>query len=177
MKIYYPAGDRTPDLLNQRQTCYHLSQCGELEKSITRLVYQDTLEQYLYPQVGDLQPQVIFQQDGTPPHWSMDVLNSPTKSYPDCWIGRGRPICWQPSLPDITPLDFFLWGYVKDRVFAIPVQDLHIYEPVSLIQLQQYQWTCYTEHCTKSNADLILFVLPMVHTERCLSACVAMKIL
>ena len=30
IKIYYPAGDRTPDLLNQRQTCYHLSQCGEL---------------------------------------------------------------------------------------------------------------------------------------------------
>ena len=30
MKIYYPAGDRTPDLLNQRQTCYHLSQRGEL---------------------------------------------------------------------------------------------------------------------------------------------------
>ena len=29
MKIYYPAGDRTPDLLNQKQTCYHLSQCGE----------------------------------------------------------------------------------------------------------------------------------------------------
>ena len=24
-----PAGDRTPDLLNQRQTCYHLSQRGE----------------------------------------------------------------------------------------------------------------------------------------------------
>ena len=30
MKIYYPAGDRTPDLLNQRQTRYHLSQRGEL---------------------------------------------------------------------------------------------------------------------------------------------------
>ena len=25
MKTYYPAGDRTPDPLNQRQTCYHLS--------------------------------------------------------------------------------------------------------------------------------------------------------
>ena len=32
MKIYYPAGDRTPDLLNQRQTCYHLSQRGELSQ-------------------------------------------------------------------------------------------------------------------------------------------------
>ena len=30
MKIYYPAGDWTPDLLNQRQTCYHLSHRGEL---------------------------------------------------------------------------------------------------------------------------------------------------
>ena len=30
MKIYYLAGDRTPDLLNQRQTSYHLSQRGEL---------------------------------------------------------------------------------------------------------------------------------------------------
>ena len=29
IKIYYPTRDRTPDLLNQRQTCYHLSQCGE----------------------------------------------------------------------------------------------------------------------------------------------------
>ena len=32
MKIYYPAGDRTPDPLNQRHTCYHLSQCGELDE-------------------------------------------------------------------------------------------------------------------------------------------------
>ena len=30
MKIYYPAWNRTPDLLNQRQTRYHLSQRGEL---------------------------------------------------------------------------------------------------------------------------------------------------
>ena len=29
MKIYYPAGDRTPDLLNQRQTWYHMSQRSE----------------------------------------------------------------------------------------------------------------------------------------------------
>ena len=28
-KICYPAGDRTPDLLNQRQTCHHLSQRDE----------------------------------------------------------------------------------------------------------------------------------------------------
>jgi hypothetical protein len=24
---------------------------------------------------------------------------------------------WPPCSPDLTPLDFFLWGYVKERVF------------------------------------------------------------
>ncbi|PSN48415.1 hypothetical protein C0J52_12092, partial [Blattella germanica] len=34
----------------------------------------------------------------------------------------GSSICCP---PDITPLDFFFWGYVKGRVFATPVHDLH----------------------------------------------------
>ena len=34
IKIYYPTRDRTPDPLNQRQTCYNLSQHGELHACI-----------------------------------------------------------------------------------------------------------------------------------------------
>ena len=30
IKIYYPAVDRTLELLNQRQTCYHLSERDEV---------------------------------------------------------------------------------------------------------------------------------------------------
>ena len=37
MKIYYPAGDRTPDQLNQRLTCFHLSQRGELARTVILL--------------------------------------------------------------------------------------------------------------------------------------------
>ena len=29
-----------------------------------------------------------------------------------------------PWSPDITPLDFFLWVYVKDKVFSTPVPDI-----------------------------------------------------
>ena len=25
---------------------------------------------------------------------------------------------WAPRSPDLTPLDYFLWGYVKDRVYG-----------------------------------------------------------
>jgi hypothetical protein len=31
---------------------------------------------------------------------------------------------WPPRSPDITPLDFFLWGYVKSNVFRTPVNRL-----------------------------------------------------
>jgi hypothetical protein len=36
------------------------------------------------------------------------------------WVGRYGPIPWPPRSPDITPLDFFLWGYVKDSVYKTP---------------------------------------------------------
>ena len=35
-----------------------------------------------------------------------------------------RPISWPPRSPHITPLNFFLWGYVKDIWYRTKVQDL-----------------------------------------------------
>jgi len=40
------------------------------------------------------------------------------------WIGGDCPTPWPPRSPYITPLDFFLWGYVKDKVFSTPVPDI-----------------------------------------------------
>ena len=34
------------------------------------------------------------------------------------------PTPWPPRSPDITSLDFFLWGYVKNRVYRTPVRDV-----------------------------------------------------
>ena len=53
------------------------------------------------------------------PHWSVDARGSLIATFPNWWIGRDGPIYWPPR----SPLDFFLWGYAKDRVFAIPVND------------------------------------------------------
>jgi len=40
------------------------------------------------------------------------------------WIGRDGPTPWPPRSLDITPLDLFLWGYVKDKMFSTPVPDI-----------------------------------------------------
>jgi len=33
------------------------------------------------------------------------------------WIGWNGPVHWPPRSPDLTPLDFFLWGYLKNVVY------------------------------------------------------------
>ena len=57
------------------------------------------------------------------PHMDMDVRESLNATFPSRWIGHDGPICWPPRLTDLTLLDFCLWGYVKDHVFASPVID------------------------------------------------------
>jgi hypothetical protein len=37
---------------------------------------------------------------------------------------RDGPITWPLRSPDIKPLDFFLWGYVKDIVYKTPLSSL-----------------------------------------------------
>ena len=69
-------------------------------------------------------PNVVFQQDGAPPHWGPRVREALDRVFRDKWIGRGGPIAWPARRSDITPLDFFFWGFLKDRVFQEPVDEL-----------------------------------------------------
>ena len=68
--------------------------------------------------------QFFFQQDGAPPHFAVDVRQYLDHQFPQRWIGRGGPIRWGPRSPDLTPLDFFLWGHLKNIVYKTPVKDL-----------------------------------------------------
>jgi hypothetical protein len=40
------------------------------------------------------------------------------------WVGRNGPIPWPLRSSDLTPLDFFLWGYVKNIVYQVKINDL-----------------------------------------------------
>jgi hypothetical protein len=90
-----------------------------MESSITGSVYLDMLTEFLIPKLDV--DSMIFQQDGAPPHYHRDVTSFLNKTFPQRWVGRGGHIAWPPRSPDLTPLDFRIWGFVKDKVYVPPM--------------------------------------------------------
>ncbi|GFW82147.1 uncharacterized protein TNCV_5056221 [Trichonephila clavipes] len=59
-----------------------------------------------------------FQQDGTTCHTARATIDSLKDTFGDRLISRFGPVNWSPRSCDLTPLDYFLWGYVKSLVYA-----------------------------------------------------------
>jgi len=83
------------------------------------------LENWLMPQLNEDSNDSIFQQDGSPAHYK-DVRRYLNRNLPQRWIGHtGKEddalMRWLHWSPDLTPCDFFFWGFVKDTVFVLPL--------------------------------------------------------
>ena len=59
-----------------------------------------------------------FQQDGATPHFSNDSLAWRQQCFPDRLISRRCDLQWSLHSSDLNPPDFYLWGYLKDRVYG-----------------------------------------------------------
>jgi hypothetical protein len=46
------------------------------------------------------------------------------ETFPGGWVKTGGPTAWPPRSPDLTPLDFFAWEFIKDVVYSRRVGDL-----------------------------------------------------
>jgi hypothetical protein len=49
--------------------------------------------------------------------WKLPWIDS---CLSDRLAGEGSTF-WPPRSPDLTPIDFFLWGFVKDEVYVLPM--------------------------------------------------------
>ncbi len=87
--------------------------------TITSDRYVDMLKRQFLPALKEKQLEEIwFQQDGAAPHTSKAALAWLTETFQQKLISRKTPIEWPAHSPDLTPCDFFLWGYLKERVYA-----------------------------------------------------------
>ena len=61
---------------------------------------------------------VYFQQDGATAHTAKRTIELIKKKFDGKLISKFGDINWPPRSPDLTPCDFFLWGYLKSRVYC-----------------------------------------------------------
>ena len=95
---------------------------------VTGKSYLEMLQHFLIPRLVHYDDDIMFQQDGAPPHFASVFRDFLDKKFPGRWIGRRGPIKWPARLPDLTPADFFLWGVLKDKVYS--------HNPITLDQLR-----------------------------------------
>jgi hypothetical protein len=84
---------------------------------------QDVLPELLEDVPMAIRQDMWFQHDGAPPHFAGEVRDHLDEVYDNRWIGRGGPVAWPPRSPDLTPIDFYLWGHMKQLVYSTPVLD------------------------------------------------------
>ena len=103
---------------------------------------------------------MLFQQDGASPNYAFQVRNWIGEKLPGRWLGRRGPIEWYPRSPDLSPCDFFLWGYLKDIVYRE--------RPATIEQLREH----ITKACTEISIEICTATCRSVgqRFERCLDA-------
>ncbi|GFV96967.1 transposable element Tc3 transposase [Trichonephila clavipes] len=81
--------------------------------------YRAIITNFFIPELNNHDVQELwFQQDGATCHTARATIDSLKDTFGDRLISRFGPVSWPPRSCDLTPLDYFLWGYVKSLVYA-----------------------------------------------------------
>jgi hypothetical protein len=87
-------------------------------------------EQILVPFINELDDEEVqtgYFQHGATAHTARETLNYYyiQEFYDDRIISRNLHLAWPPRSPDLTPLDFSIFGYLKNSVLRRPLHNLN----------------------------------------------------
>jgi hypothetical protein len=86
------------------------TQCSLTKSTVQRILRDNRMHAYHYTKVQHLLP-----EDYAP---RVEFCTWLLEQHAE------NPFCWPARSPDLTPLDFFLWGHVKNLVYRVPVNNL-----------------------------------------------------
>ncbi|GFW35399.1 uncharacterized protein TNCV_2611981 [Trichonephila clavipes] len=87
--------------------------------------YRAMITNFFIPELNNHDVQELwFQQDGATRHTDRATIDLLKDTFGDRLISRFGPVNWPPRSCDLTPLDYFLWGYAKSLVYADKPQTL-----------------------------------------------------
>lgn len=144
VRCYSPQGHPPQDFKYEKSNDRHklhvwVGLCGNgrivgphfFDRNVNGGIYGEMLQNVVFPVVahnyqsyGPVFDGLWWFQDGAPPHRSLAVRRLLRTRFENRVVALHHPVEWPPRSPDLTPLDFFLWGYLKERVFSRPPPDL-----------------------------------------------------
>lgn len=117
--------------------------------TVTSQRYLSMLKDFFEPKLNKLREEVNprdiwFQQDGATSHTAQVVMIKLQQMFPACLVSRKGDVEWPARSPDLSICDFFLWGYLKERVFRsrphnVEELKLRIREEIAAIPLEMCQ--------------------------------------
>ncbi|GFT64266.1 hypothetical protein TNCV_5134271 [Trichonephila clavipes] len=88
--------------------------------------YRAMITNFFIPELNNHDVEELwFQQDGATCHTARATIDLLKDTFGDRLISRFGPVNWPPRSCDLTPLDYFLWGYVN-RVTKISIVEVTI---------------------------------------------------
>ncbi len=88
--------------------------------TITGDVYQDIIQHFV-SQLEKSECRSWLQQDNACLHVSTNTTSFIIKFFKERLISANL---WPPHSPDLSPLDFFIWNYLKNRVYMTALRNL-----------------------------------------------------
>jgi hypothetical protein len=82
------------------------------------------LQEVLLEDVPPVVRRDMVQHDGALAHFRAQTQQHLNSQFPDRWLGRGSSVSWSARSPDLNPLDFLLWGHLKEIVYRDPLTDM-----------------------------------------------------
>jgi len=80
--------------------------------------YVAMIQEFFAPALEELNAGLVwFQQDGATAHTARKSMAVLREMFPGRLISLRGDISWPARSPDLTPCDYFLWGYLKAEVF------------------------------------------------------------
>ena len=94
------------------------------DERVNQYTYRDLLENKVFPVMKESLGQarfrrLVWQQDGAKPHQARMVMEWLDSIFKEKMLAIKslRGDTWAPYSPDCNPCDFFLWGYMKAKVY------------------------------------------------------------
>lgn len=100
------------------------------DDKLTAVSYLQMLNDLLLPELQRLnigKNRIWFMPDGAKAHYAVQVRAFLDREFPN-WIGREGGIAW----PDLTPMDFSIWGFIKSQVYRTrPINRVDLIEKIT----------------------------------------------